>query len=441
MKKRILTGVLGLLAVVVLAAAAAPMIIGRSVREATMSNLLELLPPESRSQLQITETRFESGWLSSQGELDVRYAALASEDSLALRVLFDIAHGPLLFTPDGPQLGLAYAEIVPSFNSAEFNQAIAELPIELPDVRLDMLATFDQSLRLGLSMEPFNVSNATAQVNFAGMNGSVVTKPDLSAEMQFRMGQLQASQPATQMGFTLAGMSLQSTTQQMNDLLAPSMAMLAIPAISSEAPYPFSVSNIGIDASVQPSAAGPQRVDIRQGFRVGIIDADVPVTSASLSFELNELHTDLIRGYYDMMAELQTAMSGSAQPGTDAIEEHAEEIAMLAIQNSMVIKYLIGANAYEGDHTLDLHFDWRGMPGVTDLESIEAMDILEVFSFDVALSMDEAAIMRTPLADMVDPYVQQGYLRIENGRIMMDMSLRDAALTVNDETVPLEQFL
>lgn len=441
MKKRILYGVLGLLAVAVLAAAATPMLIGRSVRDATMNSLLEMLPPESRSQLLITETRFDSGWLSSEGELDIRYVALADEDELAMRLLFDISHGPLLFTPDGIRLGLAYAEIVPSFNSAELTQALTDLPIDLPDVRMDMLAGLDQSLLLSLTIAPFTVDNASVQVSFAGMNGSVMTNPDLSAEILFNMGQLRAAQPTSQMGFTVAGMTLQSNTQQVNDLLAPSMALLAIPAISSEAPYPFNISSISLDASVQPSSAGPERIDIRQGFRVASIETDIPLNSINFSMDMNELHSELIRSYYRMMAEIQTAITANPAAGGSSIEAYAEDMVRIAVQNSLVINYLVEANAFEGDHSISLRIDWRGMPGVTDLDSIEAMQILEVLSIDVTASLDQAAIMRSPMADMVDPYVQQGYLRIDGGRILMDMRLSDAELTVNDKTVPLAQFL
>ena len=92
MKKRILYGALGVTVVLVAAAAAAPKVIGSGVRDATMNGVLNLLPPESRSQLQITETRFDSGWFSSQGELDVRYVALADQENLAVKLLFDISH-------------------------------------------------------------------------------------------------------------------------------------------------------------------------------------------------------------------------------------------------------------------------------------------------------------------------------------------------------------
>ncbi len=441
MKKAILYGALGVTAVIAAAVVSAPKVIGSGVRDATMNGVLELLPPESRSQLQITETRFDSGWFSSQGELDVRYVALADQEDLAVKLLFDISHGPVLFTPDGMQLGLAYAEIIPSFNSPELTQAMTQLSVELPEVRIDMLADLDQTLRLSLNVDPFNYSDESGQVSFAGLSGSVLANPDLSAELQLNMGALHAEQPTTQMGFTIAGLNLQSSTQQMNDMLAPSMAMLAIPAITSEAPFAFNLSNISADSQVQPSPAGPEQINMRQNFRIGNIDTDIPVASVSWTLDINEIRSDLIRNYYGMIAEIQNAINASPTAGTSSIEEYAEEMVMIAVQNSLVFNNLVEANAFEGDHSIEIGIDWRGMPDVADLDSIEAMEILEVFSFDIALSLDEEAIMRSPLADMVDPYVELGYLRRDGGRILMDANLSDAELTVNGETVGLEQFL
>jgi len=227
----------------------------------------------------------------------------------------------------------------------------------------------------------------------------------------------------------------------MNDLLAPGMALLVIPALSSGSPYPFSVSNISIDSRVQPSAAGSEQIDIHQSFRVASIQSELPVASANWTMNINEVRSDLIRSYYGMIAEIQNAINTNSTGSSNPIEEYAGEMATIAVQNSLVFNNLVEANAFEGDHSIDLNIDWRGMPGVTDLDSIEAMQILEVFSFALTVSLDEAAIMRSPLAEMVDPYVQQGYLRIDGGRILMDASLSDAELTVNGETVPLEQFL
>jgi hypothetical protein len=441
MKKRLLIAVLGLVVVIAAAAAAAPMVIGRSVREATMTSMLNLLPPESRSQFQITETRFDTGWFSSEGELDVRSVLLAEQEDLAIRLQFDIAHGPLLFTPDGPRLGLAYAEIIPSLNSPELTQAVAELGVALPEVRIDMIADLDQTLHLGLAVDPLNVSDESGQLSFAGITGSLRANPDMSAELRFSMGPLQAVDADSQASLSLAGVEVTSNTRRMNDMLAPSMAMLMIPSISSTAPYPFTLDNVSADSRLQASAAGAQQIDIHQGFHIASIDAEVPVQSVALTMDINELHSELIRSYYRMITELQNALNGNTSIGVNQMQGYGQDMAMLAVQNSLVFNTLIEANAFDGDHSVSLNIDWRGLPDVSELDSIEALQILEVFGFDVSLSLDEAAVMRSPLAEMVDPTVQQGYLRVEGGRLLMDMNLSDAALTVNGKTVALEQFL
>jgi hypothetical protein len=142
-----------------------------------------------------------------------------------------------------------------------------------------------------------------------------------------------------------------------------------------------------------------------------------------------------------MITELQNALNGNTSIGVNQMQGYGQDMAMLAVQNSLVFNTLIEANAFDGDHSVSLNIDWRGLPDVSELDSIEALQILEVFGFDVSLSLDEAAVMRSPLAEMVEPTVQQGYLRVEGGRLLMDMNLSDAALTVNGKTVALEQFL
>jgi uncharacterized protein YdgA (DUF945 family) len=51
------------------------------------------------------------------------------------------------------------------------------------------------------------------------------------------------------------------------------------------------------------------------------------------------------------------------------------------------------------------------------------------------------AINRSPAAGMVDPYIQQGYISIDSGRLLLDISLANSELTINGEVTPLDQFL
>ena len=58
----------------------------------------------------------------------------------------------------------------------------------------------------------------------------------------------------------------------------------------------------------------------------------------------------------------------------------------------------------------------------------------------IDLSLDQEAILQSPAAAMVDPYLQQGYITVNNSRIGMDISLSDRQLVLNGAITPLEQI-
>ena len=48
--------------------------------------------------------------------------------------------------------------------------------------------------------------------------------------------------------------------------------------------------------------------------------------------------------------------------------------------------------------------------------------------------------MSSQFAELVGPYMKQGYLLAENGRILFSASLQNGELTVNGEETPFDQF-
>jgi len=56
------------------------------------------------------------------------------------------------------------------------------------------------------------------------------------------------------------------------------------------------------------------------------------------------------------------------------------------------------------------------------------------------LSLDLDAILRSPLAGLVDPYAREGYLTVSKGRVMIEASLQNSVLRVNGDELPLDQF-
>ncbi len=79
-------------------------------------------------------------------------------------------------------------------------------------------------------MAPLEISEATGELRFAGLEGYLIANADLSAEGFINVGQITATGAGS---FVMEGLEIETRTQQINDLLAPSFAMLAVPAIRS----------------------------------------------------------------------------------------------------------------------------------------------------------------------------------------------------------------
>jgi uncharacterized protein YdgA (DUF945 family) len=439
MFNRILQVLLALSVGIVLFFGITPKVIGIGIRDATVTSLLELIPPETRGQLTINETQFDNGWFRSTAQINIAYAALDLGDELSMLVEFDIVHGPFILTEDGPKLGLAHATIKPSFNSAEITSALTQIPFELPSLSFDLFAAFDQSLAVTVEVAPVSYDDSRAQVSFAGMTGSLQANPDLSSEVLLSVGTLQAEDRDSQFGFNLAGLELQSSSSQMNDILAPSSGRLTIPALSTTGPVEINVRDILIDSQIQASSI-TGALDISQDIRVASIESDFPIASFSWTSEVNQLQSQIIRSYYELISNLQAQIT--ANPGTtiDQSSFMDEQLGMIVLQNSLVFNNLIQTNAYGGDHSIDLKINWAGLPDTNAAADLDIAEAINAMTINLEVALDERAVMSSQFAELVDPYVQQGYLRVENGSILLNGTLENGALSVNGEDIPLDQF-
>ena len=435
--KKLATG-LGLGVLLILVIAATPKVIGLSLRDNTVDTLFSLIPPETRQQLAITETRFEDGWYSSSAEFQIDFTPFALDETLSGSLEFEFSHGPVIMTAEGMKLGLAHATITPRFASKEITKALTQVPFELPEVTFELFADFDQSLLLELTIAPVTITEPEASVSFEGLTGTLLANPDMSAEIQVVMGGLRATESESGMGFELTSIRLDSNSEQMNNLFAPSDVLLSIPSISSESPVQFTVEGVEAQSRVRPGMDTQRQIDVYQRFNINNISSDIPIRSLSWTTEINELQTALISAYYELIADFQQQMAAG---GTMPSEEDALELALLMAQNSLVFNNQIAANVYEGDNQADIRLRWLGLPQIQSMEEVEIPEIIAALEIEVSVSLDLEALMRSPAAEMVDPYVQQGYLTIDNGRLLLDVSLANSELTINGEVTPLDQFL
>ena len=291
-----------------------------------------------------------------------------------------------------------------------------------------------------MNISELSFSDTTEEFNFEGLDANLDIAADLSARFSLEMGELAAINNIDNSNVLVAGMTITSSTAQLNDILAESRAMLSIPSISSTLPLPFSMSDIGITNDLQASATMEGFSEIYQEIHIANIESEVPVSSFSWLVEIKQLNNELVRDYYRLLSELQNEMSSDADALSAELDELTQELYLLVLQNPLELNNRIEANSYVGDHTADLRVLWAGLSTLNDPEELDVTEAIAALSMTLDISLDLEAILRSPLAELVDPYVQQGYLNIANGRVMVEASLQQSVLRVNGEEISLDQF-
>lgn len=421
------------------ALAGAPKVIGLGIEQATIDSLLELIPPEAESQLEIRRNEFNDGWFSSSATIELLYTPIGT-DAIALAMEFNIDHGPLLQTDDGLGIGLAFANITPSIRNDLFDLAIADLEFPLPEITFDLLARFDQSLRVNMNVSPVEYRGAEGELSFAGLESEADVAADQSARFAFNMGELSVVESAANSNILVSGLSLESVTAQMNDILADSSANLSIPAVTSTAPLPFSLSDIAIVYGLQGSATSRDNSEISQSISIAEIDGELPLQSFSWESEIKQLNNQLLRDYYRLLSELQSNMSSDPDAASAEMAELGQDLLLLTLQNPMELNNLIEMNAFDGDHSIDLRILWAGMNDISSVAELDTAVAIAALNITLVISLSLDAVLQSPLAGLVDPYVQQGYLTVTNGRVMVEATLQDSILRVNGDELPLDQF-
>lgn len=416
-----------------------PKLVGMNLRETAITDLFALIPPEYERQLEINETSFSSGWFQSRAQFDIEYSALGLEDPLSMRLDFDFQHGPILLTGGGIGFGLAHARIIPSFNSQELTEAISDVPFQLPDLELNLMAGFDQSLTVELNVAPTSVSEAGVIINFEGLRGTLVAYNDRSAKITIEMGEFSAGEGVN--GFAIESLDLDSRTEQLNNLLAPSSAEILIPRVSVTGIAAFTASDISALSRLVSTEGNDQQIDIHQKLVIANVESEFPLEALTWTSEIKELETRFLQNYYEMLGSLQVELAnGSGTDQTPDLDTLMQEMLVVLIQNSLIFNNVIEATVYQGDHNLEVLISWLGLPQINNIFALTMEEIIASLEVEIHMSLDLEAIARSPFSAMIDPYVQQGYITLDNGRILLDMSLVDEQLTVNGEVIPLGNF-
>jgi uncharacterized protein YdgA (DUF945 family) len=156
---------------------------------------------------------------------------------------------------------------------------------------------------------------------------------------------------------------------------------------------------------------------------------------------IGDLQLAALQRFFALATDVQA--SANANPGvlTSVMTEALGEAALLLLNNPLTLNLALRANAYEGDHVVDLALRWSGLPDLREIARLDLREALAALMITLDLSLDLEAAARSPLSPSIDSYVQQGYLQLDNGRIILQARLENLTIRLNDQTLTADELL
>ncbi|MEX0618936.1 MAG: DUF945 family protein [Pseudohongiellaceae bacterium] len=422
--------------IVVIALLVVPGIIGGSIHSATVDSVIELVPPPEQSQVRVTGSAFQRGWFNSTAQLQVEFLPLLemTAEPVTLLLDMDIRHGPVLFTREGLKWGLASADITPTLGGPGAEELRAEIPTDTPLPVLDgyMLAGFDQTLMLGVTLGAYEYSDVQGSIQFGGLDGSITFVGDSLRGFLVETGQLSLDVASEPFDLQIAPSRAESRFEASDQLVAPVSGSMEIPSISSTMPARLSITGMVMESSLNYSSPQQEQLAARHSIHIDNVEGVVPLSTFSWRTELNDIDRELAEGYYLLAENLGNVNSQGF--GTDVLISNMESN---LLQNPMELISRLQTNAYDGEHRVSIQVNWAGIAGARRFDNVPPAELFEALTASVELDVDEMAMGRSPLAGMVTPYIREGILVPENGRILIRGDLHNGTLVVNEQEFPL----
>jgi len=464
-----------LLAVLVLGGLwlAAGYVIGNKVEDTVRAQVAnqEIIPGSEMVRLEVAE--YDKGLFGAQSRVCLVFDRLPPD--MAMFEAFsgklcdraEVHYGPLLFGPDGPSFGLAYArsELDLSPLPPEMKQMVDGLFAGQPPVIGHSWYTFDGGVDLRVLVSPFRfespeLSASLAELRMdgriddpaaklgdffmrardlrvAGPQGALVL-PELDAEIRLK-AMLGDVLPLIDMTMAANGLSvsaggreqvagnvtLRTRTREDGDTLSGDSGLWLDALSGDQVPERVDSAWLGVDW---------------HGF-----DRAATIRVQRLSRELDNLQLEM----------MMQAMSGDGDSA--AMQEKAERMAALGEEmitvmttqllhpgrTSMTLKMVVDG-AGERQLTLDSALDYNGLDGLNpsfaELQMLPPSALARLA--DLRIDFDAASALLPPgLRAGLVHYQSSGWLRQEAGRLRTRFTIEQGEVTLNGESMTVQQLI
>ena len=448
-------------------------LIGNKVEDTVRAQVAtqEIIPGSNMVRLEVAE--YDKGLFGARSRICLVFDRLPPD--LAMFQAYsgklcdrsEVHYGPLLFGPDGPSLGLAYArsELDLSPLPPEIKQMVDGLFAGRPPVIGHSWYTFDGGVDLRVLVSPFqfespelraslaelrmdgHIDEPTAKVGdfymrgrdlrVAGPQGALVL-PELDAEVRLK-AMLGEVLPMVDMTMAMNGLSvsaggreqfagnatLRTRTREDGDTLSGDLGLWLDGLSGDQVPERVASAWLGADW---------------HGF-----DRAATIRLQEISQELDNLQLEM----------MMQAMGGDGDPA--ALQEKAQRLQalgeeMVTVMSTQLLRpgrtgltvRLVVDGAGERQLTLDSALDYNGLDGLNpsfaELQMLPPAALARLA--DLSVDFDAATALLPPgfRAGLVD-YQNNGWLRQDAGRLRTRLTIEQGEVTLNGESMTVQELI
>ena len=415
---------------------ASPWIMG-SIAEDQFSQTISLLKESEDTYMSIAESDFDRGYANSHAR--IKFAYTFPEDELppfSVIVESKLQHTPLSSNDQGTYIF----------------EITSEDKILLEDIPADVKAFIDEHLGGYLLTGNSHMSLfgnggttlSTQAVNFEdAMNQTLVQIDPIVMNFEGNLtasnGTMNFSVPNSIIKTPSAEISINETTLS-SDIIAhesgyntgsSELTVQKINVLSQMGQ--IDLNNFSIEASTEIL---DEKLNTIMSYNIESISAPFPFTSARYDIEFNGLSLEA-------MALLDELNQQSAEfvPTALESEKFIIDIANATLQPGLQFSQALNVNAFGGNWFADVDLEFTGIEGIELQQLINPELAPKAISADIKVEIDSTAIMQTPAAPMVSPYLNQGLIKQTNEKLVSEIKLSNGKLMVNQQEFPIEPLI
>ena len=444
------------LAFIVVAVAAMPFAMGFKV-ESSVQEQITYANTVSGAYFETRLAGYQRGYNSStaQSIVILKLSALGSStelEDIPLHFNHEIQHGPIVNTPQGTRAAASYVvtRIDTSKLSAEKMLALKKHLTKPDDIFVSRdLVSFYGEVETHASVTGVNIKEDKSFLDFAGieaqLNSNLLTHAFSGV---ITLGAVNSS--IGENGFAMQGGKIDvDLTEQSHGLWLGEQNYVLNELVFSKAGTELvSIDTFKMDSTTQ---AQSRKLDSAFAMAAMGVESIIPVVkNAAFDFELNQLPLSAVEKMQALLKETEESVPADATMEQrqalfmSMFVQHGAELFNMYMQTGVELKLGLNLDSTEGKGKAELGIGFNGVDGsdlvAAFMESPE--NAIKGFNGEMKVDVDEALFAMVPGGQQVEQGVQMGFVKREEGKLISQLKLENAIITVNEAMqLPVMQML